>query len=147
MKIAKLLLISLLILSVKTQAQSDSSSIKNGSVKFVQLDELERLLEVRKAINRKKCPNLLKGYRVQIFSCSGIDCMEKITTIQLKFSKSYPTIAVAKIWDAPSHKLRVGNCRNRFDAEEIKKLIQNEYASIFIVPDFIDSPFKLDCDK
>jgi hypothetical protein len=146
MQIFKLFVL-FLVLTCSAKAQSDSAAVKSGSVKYFQSEEIEKLVELRKSINQKKCPNLLKGYRVQIFSCSGIDCLEKIDAAYLKFTRAYPTISAAKSWEAPSHKLRIGNCRNRFAAEEIKKLIQTEYASIFIVPDFIDSPFKVECGK
>lgn len=127
--------------------QGDSSEQKIGTVRYFQSDELDRLSEIRKATNQKKCPDLLKGYRVQIFSCSGIDCLEKIESEYQKVSLTYGAFGVSKIWEAPSHKLRIGNCRNRFAAEEIKYLIKNDYASVFIVPDFITSPYKLDCEK
>ena len=109
--------------------------------------ELDTLLQVLKKNSIKNCPNLVKGFRVQIYSCSGANCQEKAEKNYNQFLIAYPHIATYMIWDAPSHKVRVGNCRNRFEAEAIKEEIKEDFPFIFIVVDFIETPFIKDCDE
>jgi len=116
-----------------------------GTVKYYHSSELDTLIEFQKKINLNNCPKTVKGFRVQIYSCSGINCQQKAEKNYNQFLIAHPDIPAEKIWDAPSYKVRVGNCRNRFDAERIKSEIKEDFPFIFIVPDFIDSPFKTDC--
>jgi hypothetical protein len=89
---------------------------------------------------------LVNGYRVQIFSCSGEGCKEKAKKHFSQFLIAFPSISVYKIWQAPTIKVRAGDCRNRFDAEKIKNQIKDDFPFVFIVPDHIESPYKIDCD-
>jgi hypothetical protein len=120
-------------------------TITAGTIKYFYNSELDTLIDFQKKINIKNCPKTVKGFRVQIYSCSGINCQEKADKNYNQFLIAYPEIAAEKIWDPPSYKVRVGNCRNRFEAEQIKSKIKEDFPFIFIVPDFIDSPYKVDC--
>jgi hypothetical protein len=123
----------------------DTTPPAPGTVKYYYSSELDSLFEFQKNINIKNCPKTVKGFRVQIYSCSGVNCQQKAEKNYNQFLIAHPEIPAEKIWDPPSYKVRVGNCRNRFDAERIKSEIKEDFPFIFIVPDFIDSPFKADC--
>ncbi len=101
---------------------------------------------LQKKINYTKCPELVDGFRVQIFSCSGEGCKEKANKYFSQFLIAFPTISVYKMWQAPTIKVRAGDCRNRFEAEKIKNQIKDDFPFVFIVPDHIESPYKIDCD-
>tara|TARA_Y100000589_G_scaffold62407_1_gene53718 strand:+ start:49103 stop:49645 length:543 start_codon:yes stop_codon:yes gene_type:complete len=101
---------------------------------------------LQKKINFTKCPQLVDGYRVQIFSCSGEGCKEKANKYYSQFLIAFPTISAYKMWQAPTIKVRAGDCRNRFEAEKIKNQIKDDFPFVFIVPDHIESPYKIDCD-
>ncbi len=125
------LVLSLLVLNVNAQNN-------NGAV-IIDTDlNLNKLTDLYKRINLDKCPKLINGYRVQIFSCSGVGCTDKAQDQMTKFSSIFPYITVHQVWDPPSHKIRVGDCRNHFDAQKIKASIQNVFPASFIVPDFIE---------
>ena len=102
---------------------------------------------LQKKINFTKCPKLVNGYRVQIFSCSGEGCKERANKYYSQFLIAFPTISVYKMWQAPTIKVRAGDCRNRFEAEKIKDEIKDDFPFVFIVPDHIESPYKIDCDE
>ena len=102
---------------------------------------------LQKKINFTKCPDLVNGYRVQLFSCSGQGCKEKANKYYNQFLIAYPDISVYKMWQAPTIKVRAGDCRNRFDAEKIKNEIKDDFPFVFIVPDHIESPYKIDCEN
>jgi hypothetical protein len=125
------LVLSLLVLNVNAQNNNGAVIIDNDL-------NLNKLTDLYKRINLDKCPKLINGYRVQIFSCSGVGCTDKAQDQMTKFSSVYPYITVHQVWDPPSHKIRVGDCRNHFDAQKIKASIQNVFPASFIVPDFIE---------
>ena len=101
---------------------------------------------LQKKINFTKCPELVNGYRVQIFSCSGEGCKENANKYYSQFLIAFPSIAAYKIWKAPTIKVRVGDCRSRFEAEKIKDEIKDFFPFVLIAPDHIESPYKIDCD-
>ena len=101
---------------------------------------------LQKKINQSSCPKLVNGYRVQLFSCSGQDCKENANKHYNQFLIAYPYIPVYKMWQAPTIKVRAGNCRTRFEAEKIKNQIKDDFPFVFIVPDDIDSPYKIECE-
>jgi hypothetical protein len=101
---------------------------------------------LQKKINFNQCPDLVNGYRVQIFSCSGEGCKEKATKFYNQFLIAFPSISVYKMWQAPIIKVRSGDCRDRFEAEKIKSQIKDDFPFVFIVPDHIESLYSIDCD-
>ncbi len=100
---------------------------------------------LQKKINFSKCPDLVNGYRVQLFSCSGEGCKEKANKYYSQFLIAFPSISVYKMWQAPTIKVRAGDCRDRFEAQKIKAEIKNHFPFVFIVPDHIESDYKIDC--
>ena len=123
------------------------NQIKKGNITSYNTTEIDSLIAFQKKISKANCPNLVKGYRVQIYSCSGSGCQEKADKNYNQFLIAYPEYAAEIIWEAPSYKVRVGNCRNRFEAEGIKAKIKVDFPFIFVVPDYISSPFKVDCEE
>jgi len=124
-----LFVLSIFVLNSK--AQNNAIIIENDL-------NLNKVTDLFKRINLDKCPKLINGYRVQIFTCSGVGCTDKAQEQMTKFSSVYPYISVYQVWDPPSHKIRVGDCRNHFEAQKIKASIQNVFPSSFIVPDYIE---------
>ena len=49
------------------------------------------------------------------------------------------------MWQAPTIKVRAGDCRDRFEAQKIKAEIKDHFPFVFIVPDHIESSYKIDC--
>ncbi len=101
---------------------------------------------LQKKINFTKCPELVNGYRVQLFSCSGEGCKEKAKKYFTQFLIAFPSIPVYKMWQAPTIKVRAGDCRTRFEAQKIKSEIKDHFPFVFIVPDHIESNYKIDCE-
>ena len=120
---------------------------KNGSLDVCQDLYYQAVEEVQKKINKENCPKLIKGFRVQIFSCSGGNCKYNADKRHNQFMMAYPDLSVYKMWQPPSLKVRAGNCRSRFEAEGIKKFIEADFPFAFIVPDYIETDLMLDCDK
>lgn len=128
-----------------------SESVKKvavpGKLKVYEDSYYEAVKVIQKRINGENCPNLVKGYRVQVFSCSGGSCKDKADKYYNQFLIAYPDLAVYKLWQPPSLKVRTGNCRNRFEAEAIKKLIEKDFPFVFIVPDYIETTLMVNCEE
>ena len=135
---------SLLLDSAESTVLFDS--LPEGEVIYYQTEEIAALKEQMKRINKENCPDLVQGYRVQIFSCSGNNCFDKTNEYYNQFMIAFPNIPAHKLWDPPSHKIRVGDCRTRYEAEAIKAQIKGVFPGVFIVNDYIDSPFAIDCE-
>jgi len=148
-------------LNAQTETPKDSVDIDSLSTKnnvFLSVLPEGKLVEyvdsfyyateaLQKKINLSKCPDLVNGYRVQIFSCSGSGCQEKATKYYNQFLIAYPNVPVYKLWQPPTLKVRAGDCRTRFEAEKIKSEIKQDFPFVFIVPDHIESPYKIDCEE
>lgn len=101
---------------------------------------------LQKKINFTNCPDLINGYRLQILSCSGEGCQEKAKKHYSQFLIAYPHLTVYRVWQAPTIKVRVGDCRTRFEAEKIKNEIKADFQYVYIVPNHIESKYKIDCE-
>lgn len=134
-----------------TDLELDSLSVEikkiSGSLNVHQDSYYQAVEDIQKKINKENCPKLIKGFRVQVFSCSGGNCKDKADKYYNQFLMAYPDLSVYKMWQPPSLKVRAGNCRSRFEAEGIKKLIEADFPFVFIVPDYIETNLMLDCDK
>lgn len=145
------------IVSAQNQVDTSASSLQTDSLTQIilapgqvveHIDSFYYKTEaLQKKINLTKCPQLVNGYRVQLFSCSGEGCKEKALKYYNQFLIAYPSIPVYKTWQPPTLKVRAGDCRTRFEAEEIKHQIKDDFPFVFIVPDFINSMYKIDCEE
>lgn len=137
---------SLTLDSVAVDSLVIDSVLPEGEVIYYQASDIAELQEMMKRINKENCPDLVEGYRVQIFSCSGNNCFDRTNEYYNQFLIAFPDIPAHKLWDPPSHKIRVGDCRTRFEAEAIKARIKGVFPGVFIVNDYIESPFLIECD-
>ncbi len=112
-----------------TTFNSDSSIIITKDKKF---DEL---------VNKQKEQNLvnqsMRGYRIQIYF-GGI--RQKASELKLDFNTRYPDIQAYISYQQPNFKVRIGDYRNRYDAQKFLKEIEGLYPTSFIVPDDVKLP-------
>ncbi|MCX6183393.1 MAG: SPOR domain-containing protein [Bacteroidetes bacterium] len=146
----KVLSLLFLIICSSAIAQSDentnnSENGKKGDIIIYGDEQVSALLKKHVSINKKKCPHLVKGYRVQIYSSAGNGSREKANHDQVRFLSNYPDINAYSIWEQPNWKVRVGDCRTRFEAEKLKKEIQVNFPNCFVVVDYIDTVYLEDC--
>ncbi|MFM7023483.1 MAG: SPOR domain-containing protein [Flavobacteriales bacterium] len=147
----KILSLLLLLTTSFAFAQEDEKGTdsgnqqKSGDVVIYGDEQVNELLKKHVSINKKKCPHLVKGYRVQIFSAAGTGSREKASHDQIRFLSNYPDIRAYNIWEQPNWKVRVGNCRTKFEAEKLKKEIQANFPNCFVVVDYIDTIYLEDC--
>lgn len=145
MKIKLTFLFAVLLMSLNAQDSLNTKTIKAGELTFHGDSALNSAIRSHVAINKKKCPNNVKGYRIHISSASGADARSQISADRVRFLSLFPDIAVHEQWEAPSYRIRVGDCRTKFEAEQLKKLIQASFPYCYVVPDYIDSYYITNC--
>jgi hypothetical protein len=135
---------SLLLTASLTFAQSGSEEdvlarLKDGGQGQVEII-LDSLLEANyyklllKNIDVKGIP----GYRIRIYSESGVGAREKQQRERARFLSSFPEIDAYDDYDEPYFKVYVGDCRTRSEAIKLKDLIDNKFPNPILVEDFIN---------
>ena len=75
-----------------------------------------------------------KGFRVQIYN--GQD-RNKAMEIKMEFMRRYPNLRTYLTYMSPCFRVKVGNYRNRSDAEGMYREARSMYSPCMIVPDII----------
>jgi len=78
------------------------------------------------------------GYRIRIYSESGIGAREEGQRVRARFLSSFPGIDVHDDYDAPNFKLYVGDWRTRSEALKLYDEIKKEFPNPILVEDFIE---------
>jgi len=111
---------------------------QNGKITVTSNPDLDELIEI--TAQKNKAANLLDGYRIQIFSGSDRDMANAMKS---KFLSFHPDIHTYLIYQQPYFKVRIGDFRNKLEAQPIYNKILNEFEQVLILPDKINFP-KLD---
>jgi len=82
----------------------------------------------------------MEGFRIQIFFDSGNTSKQAAMNAKKRFETRFSEIETYISFEEPNYKVRVGNFRNRFEAERCLQKIVSSYPNAFVVPDFIDFP-------
>ena len=83
------------------------------------------------------------GYRVQIFMEIGNDAISHAEAMKSSFMKAFPELPVYLTYEQPYYRLRVGDFRNRVEAEKYMRLIKPKFNLAFVTADIINPPAKL----
>ncbi len=77
----------------------------------------------------------VQGFRIQIFSSSGVDEAALVKDIAMK---KFIVDSVYLVYDAPVYKVRVGDFLNRYEANQrLPEFTEKGYRDAWIVPDRI----------
>jgi hypothetical protein len=112
-----------------TTYNSDSSVIITRDAK---LDEL---------IGKQKEQNLvtqtMHGFRIQIYFGGN---RQKANEVKTEINTKYPEVQAYLSYQQPNFKVRIGDYRNRFEAQKFLKEIEGMFPTSFIVPDEVRLP-------
>jgi len=78
------------------------------------------------------------GFRIRIFSESGIGAKEEQQRVRAKFLSSFPDVDAYYRYDEPYFKVYVGDCRTRSEAIELKDRISKEFPNSILREDYIN---------
>ncbi|MBL7964222.1 MAG: SPOR domain-containing protein [Flavobacteriales bacterium] len=80
---------------------------------------------------------VLRGYRVQVFLGSDRKQGEEV---RRSFLLKHPDVPAYLVYQAPNFKVRVGDLRDRIEAERLRQQLKTEFPGAYVVPDEIDLP-------
>jgi hypothetical protein len=130
MKIVTAILLCLSIVGVKAQTGSVVIN-KDPRVDLLVNKQIE-INEVTTKNSRRTAP----GYRIMVISSNN---RNKVTEAKTIMYREFPELKAYMMYQAPFFRLKVGNFRDRANAEEyvdqIKRLVKN---NVYVVPDTIE---------
>ncbi len=130
MKIAKFTLLTFMLVLAFTNVNAQQNNV------YLTPDvQLDSLIQKHKDVNQQV--SIYDGFRIQIFSGNNRNNAEELKT---DFFKRFPNIGSYLIYQQPYFKLRVGDFRNRFEAQELYYQLLDAYGQAIIVPDKINTP-------
>jgi len=114
-----------------------------GKINFYQNPSLHVLVDKNTRLNRK---NGLQGYRIQIYSGSGVNARDESNQIREYFLELFPEFDSDLVYfdyQAPYFKVSVGDYRTRNEAVEFYHMLKKNFRSSYIINAKINFP-KLD---
>ncbi len=106
-------------------------SNNDGKVRYIQDDRISLMDSLKKAN-----PAPMEGFRVQIYFGSRAEANK----VRIEFLRSHPEVGAYVTYLAPNFRLRVGDYRNRTEAEGFKREVNKTYPGSYIVADQISLP-------
>ena len=80
----------------------------------------------------------IPGYRIRIYSESGIGSKEKQQRVRARFLSLYPDIDAYYRYDEPFFKVYVGDCRTRSEALKLYDRVKKNFPNPILVEDHIN---------
>jgi len=140
---ASLIVIAIMLFESQTMAQ-DTSTVKNAVVvhKDPRLDLLmEKQAQINEATSRD-ARRTGKGYRLMIISTNNRD---EAIAAKTRVYTNFPELK-AYLWhQSPYYKVKVGNFKERKDAEAYQQKLSAYFPRVLIMNDIVE--FKLDRDE
>ena len=131
-----LLLVTLTIFALGGFAQGQ------GSLNLRQDSRLDRLMQKQRDVYAA-C-STMNGFRVQIFMEIGNEAVDHANVMKEEFEELYPELPIYLSYEQPNYRLRVGDFRNRVEAEKYLRLLKPKYNLAFVTADIINPPTKLE---
>ena len=91
-----------------------------------------------KFMTRNKKVSGVPGYRIRIFSESGVGAKEEQQRVRAKFLSHYPNVDAYYRYDEPYFKVYVGDCRTRSEAQKLYDDIKENFPNSIIGEDYIN---------
>lgn len=129
-----------LLLQMVSLAQYNSE----GRVVIIQDKLVDTVLYRYEALRLRIMENpdnkAIPGYRIQIFFDSGINSSDRAKQARDEFQLRFPDILAYVSWKAPNYRVRVGDFKNRLEAEKVLQQIINDYPNAWVIKDEINFP-------
>lgn len=128
----------LLVLMQINAASAQESSIPGNNAEIIQDSRIDLL--VKKHIQINQVLNTMDGFRIQVFSDSGINSKTKAQSAQDEFKSRFPDKGVYLSFKSPNYKVRIGDFRTKLDAQRFLIELTADFPNAFIIADQINLP-------
>jgi hypothetical protein len=146
--VRSILLLILPVLTLNTlMAQGGAVSGKEDLLRFLQEEgprdrvniEVDSLLvaNYNKLITRNMQTTGIPGYRIRIFSESGLGAKQAQQQVRARFLSLYPGLDAYNEYDEPFFKVYVGDCRTKSEALKLQDRIRKDFPNSIIREDYI----------
>jgi len=146
--VRSILLLILPLLTLNTlMAQGGPVSGKEDLLRFLQEEgprdrvniEVDSLLvaNYNKLITRNMQTTGIPGYRIRIFSESGLGAKQAQQQVRARFLSLYPGLDAYNEYDEPFFKVYVGDCRTKSEALKLQDRIRKDFPNSIIREDYI----------
>ncbi len=124
----RLLFASIALLAViAADAQTGKASVEFQNI------ALDSLMIINTRTNENQAT--LDGYRIQIYSGSGVSAKQEAMAAQTKFLQLFPNETINVTYSAPFWRVRVGNYRFRSEALNLLASVKRNFQGSYIVRD------------
>lgn len=117
---------------------ADTTQQKNGRVEVIRDSRIDSIVNLHIAYNKSQ--DGIMGYRVQIFFDAGNNSLERAEAVAQEYQMLYPADTAYISFTEPYYKVRVGDFRNRIEAEGFMQQILGDYPNAFVIKDRIRFP-------
>lgn len=109
-----------------------------GQVIYHQSDAIASILRKNVIVNEAK--KSFRGYRIQIFSVSGVNSKDKANKAKAEFLMYNDDNQVYIVYNEPYFKVRIGDFLTKLEALRFMQTIIKEHPFAFVVADDINYP-------
>jgi hypothetical protein len=115
------------------------SLLEDGSGGRLNL-ELDSLVEsnYNKLISSNMRSSGIPGYRIRIYSESGVGAKNEQQQVRARFLSLYPGLDAYNQYDEPYFKIYVGDCRTKSEALKLQDRIEKDFPNSIIREDYIN---------
>lgn len=115
---------------------------RQGTLHLNQDSRVERLMKKQREVYAAN--NTMNGFRVQIFMEIGNEAVDHANVMKAEFEEQYPGLPIYLSYEQPYYRLRVGDFRNRVEAEKYLRILKPQYNVAFVTADVINPPVKIE---
>lgn len=108
---------------------------EDSTISITKDPRFDQLIDKQKKQNQAN--PTMPGYRIQIYF-GGV--RQKATEVKLEIQSKYPGVPAYLTYAQPNFKVRIGDYRNRFEAQKFLKEIEGMFPTSFIVPEDVKLP-------
>jgi hypothetical protein len=127
----------LLLVRINSVSAQDHD-VTDVETKIIQDSRVDIL--VNKHIQINQSLNTMDGFRIQVFSDSGINSKNKAQSAQSEFQARFPSVGVYLSFKSPNYKVRIGDFRTKLDAQRFLVELTADFPNAFIITDQINLP-------
>jgi len=109
-----------------------------GSLRVDQDSRIESLISKQRRIYA--VDSSFSGYRIHIFMEIGNEALDHAKAAKARFERNFPDIPAYLTYAEPYFRVRVGDFRNRVEAEKELRRIKPKFKEAFVTADMIYRP-------